>query len=556
MRRSAPQKRARESRPEEPVPGGELDAFRTSGRLCRHARNFGNCTPSKRQRLLVAYWKAASNWTPRKLQRHAVHVGAWLVLADSCTLFHTNAPLSSVDSSDSLGMKSLAVETFTTPDLFARLLAILSPRKQLRPWFRATLQLVQQRYEEIMASGELDDSWSRLGRHLLRFDIPSRSVGHDGKIGVDCDFGEDDAPCQKRVRLFQKAMGRWQNNDLAEQARRVEEIEQQFFCASSPANDETSVRNLRAVIREAVAALAPPRAHGVAESGDAVLDRATLVRSRTSAAIQERVREVLRRALEVWGHAWGAEQIMPMLVRLRLLVDCFEARHGSVHLACAGKQWFQLKAALELFEGEVSHDHGFQGGGEGSVREASVELTKAGRGSRYNAPPWSKVEWQGVIDAVRAQVGTGSDLPQPSAIRMADWRAIAKRFRNGRSAYSMKAHYRHTVDPSYARLEIPDVTRHERGLIGRMARKALQACGGYATCPEIVTCCRDDPEIRQEFWNRLNHHLTKIGGTKSELPSWEATLHTNIGKYALRTAVKKGTHAIWSLEWDPVSLQE
>ncbi|CAK0911604.1 unnamed protein product [Prorocentrum cordatum] len=167
---------------------------------------------------------------------------------------------------------------------------------------------------------------------------------------------------------------------------------------------------------------------------------------------------------------------------------------------------------------------------------------------RRNWKKWSEGTWHAVVAAVRLHLGVPADAPPPQAsgIRMVDWHAIAERLGNGRSAYSIKSYYRMRVDPAYVVPERPaEVKKHKRGVLKKMAHVAMRQLGGQATCPEVIECCRSDPAVRQQFWEHLNHHVTKVRGTRKEIESWEATISTNAAKYFRATGLKKWRHAVW-----------
>ena len=106
---------------------------------------------------------------------------------------------------------------------------------------------------------------------------------------------------------------------------------------------------LRRILRNAVAALSPPRAKAISKDLAKPMATLDIERLMRSAALQKRLRCIVLQALTVWNRNWDAEQICPMLSRLHFLIERFE-RGGQVARALAGQQWQQIKCAVCIAE--------------------------------------------------------------------------------------------------------------------------------------------------------------------------------------------------------------
>lgn len=137
---------------------------------------------------------------------------------------------------------------------------------------------------------------------------------------------------------------RWQWLRLHERMARITELEKLLQTATSGEPDGIA---LRTVLREVVAALAPPRSMTCCTSRTDSMDTKTsdLTHLRACALAQKRLLDIVLRVLEVWSERWMCEQIQPMLFHLRYVVDQMRQKRGTSDVD-AEEQWAQLKDVL------------------------------------------------------------------------------------------------------------------------------------------------------------------------------------------------------------------
>jgi len=142
--------------------------------------------------------------------------------------------------------------------------------------------------------------------------------------------------------LLQRAAARWQNEaSCSGRAAYVDELWRRVPCAI----EEKDQRALRSILRSAVAALAAPRA--LAGAGEAAQPLDEAARLRLQRALQSRLRKLVLTCLSLLDLA--DPRSLPALLRIRALVDEYEARAGSPvdASALAGKQWARLDACAK-----------------------------------------------------------------------------------------------------------------------------------------------------------------------------------------------------------------
>lgn len=550
---------------EEPLPQCDVKSLASCPRLLGHARRFSKRSPDARAAIVKRYWRFAASWPPAVLQRYTVHVAAWIALV--ATDVFRQAQSSNI----------------SPPALLIKLLRLRPRRSKLRPWLSAALEFVRRRLpaleEEFACDAEL---WAQLRACLPSAGVDSTVVADVLPVVVDhsspckpstsperavadahrCPLATAHAgaqapasalgPAERRAERLQRQLARWRLRPWAAQQERLDALEQQLATLEEAPEPQT----LRSLLREAVAALAPPRTSGQElGSGDTMTEEARRSLC-TAAEIQARVRQLLIRALPLWLDRWDDEQIRPCLDRIVAMVSQLQvvAQRGGSPMSV--NHWAALQEIVQPqlkwliapqsrdAAGHTSKSISWAASSAASG-DKKIEDNSRGRGSKRH---WSDEEWQHLVALVRREVASKEGSKGLARLGLSRWAEIAVELGNGRTTHSVRAFYRLKTDPDYAKPTRPDSAKHERGLIRAIATAAMLKLGGTATVVDILECCRSDPAIIEEFHSKLNSHMSKVRGTKRELPVWEATLQTNIGKHFQKTGFRRNGYAVYALQ--------
>jgi len=149
---------------------------------------------------------------------------------------------------------------------------------------------------------------------------------------------------QKDLLLFQKACVEWHAAICEDRgAAWIANLESR----TSAALGEVQIRQLRAALRSAVAALAPPRAKSTEHILATPMDNGDTRGSQMG--LQKRLRLVVLRILDSGLIRVDDPEICPMVQRLRHLFNIYSKNHGEQDFAnsTSGKQWARLHAFVD-----------------------------------------------------------------------------------------------------------------------------------------------------------------------------------------------------------------
>jgi len=300
-------------------------------KLQRHARMFYR-SPAPDE-VLERYSRKSEVMGGKELVRHMSHVCAWIALAQP--------------------LKDAAKRTRNdglSPVLVLQKMLCLRGRAMLDDRARAALSAVLSSCTLMLRSGSCrrKRDWQKL-RDLLPKSLPRNRDHMKELVAQSChDQGgeERDIWMLKRVRRLNRRICKWENFEFNERQAYASELIRRF--AETSSSDEMSSVHLRGLLYEVAAVVSCPRGKSARSDPREPLDDFAAERLRASALIQKELRRIMVQAIVLWRGRLRLEdeQIEPVLARMRYFIERFENRHGDLNLACEGRQWTKLKAAV------------------------------------------------------------------------------------------------------------------------------------------------------------------------------------------------------------------
>jgi hypothetical protein len=315
------------TRAAEAAPPGDpenLDSWRKHRRLQSHADQYAGS--DNRGKFLRRYATGAVALKRSILLRCICHVGAWVAL------------LPEDDVVEMFGGRSPAL-------VLAQLLRMRGPGK-LTPWLSGVLRLVSVGLREIKHRNGASVQWEDVGRAL-----PQKMMSGGGGSEKVTQETPTSILTKKRALLFHNEVAMWGNCDISQKNERVRQLE--IRIAELKTNMDTV--KLRAVMRQLVAALSPPRAT-VQESSREPLSTDAEQRLQCTAAWQRSIREMLVWCIDTWRNYLNLEDehIQHILTHLRHLITTLEENHGDIQSrVCAAQQWHSLKSVISVHASAV-----------------------------------------------------------------------------------------------------------------------------------------------------------------------------------------------------------
>ncbi|CAJ1409184.1 unnamed protein product [Effrenium voratum] len=269
-------------------------------RVQHHARRFHEKDATT---VLNRYEQQRRIMSRPQLERHAFHVACWLVLPEV-----RRSHGGSVEA-----LLSRYLESLHGQPLCERLKAVLSlvSASSGVAGLSGLLGKGRKRKVEMMQAEELEKPDS------------SKPV---------------DACGEKALRLMQKASQTWQNHPSKCREAYVESLEQEMQEADGAENSA----KLRMVLRQAVAALSPPRRLGDGCEGKLLASHASNDQATLATNLQSRLRKIVLRCLDRVDLA--DLRLAPVLQCLQSLLHAFQELVTSESTIACKKQWARLQA--------------------------------------------------------------------------------------------------------------------------------------------------------------------------------------------------------------------
>ena len=269
-------------------------------RVQHHARRFQEKDATT---VLNRYEQQRRIMSRPQLEKHAFHVACWLVLPEV-----RRSHGGSVEA-----LLSRYLESLDGQPLCERLKAVLS--------------LVSASSGVAGLSGLLGKGRKRKVE-MMQAEEPEKP---DSSKPVD-------ACGEKALRLMQKASQTWQNHPSECREAYVESLEQEMQEADGAENSA----KLRMVLRQAVAALSPPRRLGDGCEGKLLASHASNDQATLATNLQSRLRKIVLRCLDRVDLA--DLRLAPVLQCLQSLLHAFQELVTSESTIACKKQWARLQA--------------------------------------------------------------------------------------------------------------------------------------------------------------------------------------------------------------------
>mmetsp|Transcript_150977 Transcript_150977/g.289290 ORF Transcript_150977/g.289290 Transcript_150977/m.289290 type:complete len:461 (+) Transcript_150977:13-1395(+) len=310
----------------------------THSKLQWHAKKFEESLhPEKIVKKYAVFLESASR---AQIKKHLVHIASWVALAKPAS------------------KKSL----LEAAHLLKKWLSIVENDHQA-PRFKFALELVGDRLRDRQLPSKKNDMWTSLREALVRSTATteSRPMKTGPQIHAEASTINVDGSseiCQKSVVKLNRKLAAWANCTFSEQQARIalSRTRLQGLCRDQHVN----TISLRSVLYDTVVALSRP--HTKSEKADFVQVVAASKHVQTTAQTQDRIsqgkiRRTLIEALQLWRISWWLEddQILPILERIRSLIQDFEIHHGNVEHAAASQEWRKLKELVEIDSSLISH---------------------------------------------------------------------------------------------------------------------------------------------------------------------------------------------------------